>query len=215
MTGNYSWWCHSVKGSVPPPLLLCAAPPACLTFDRHFFRVQAERCWQFVAAPGQKLNMGQYLCEWTWRKRWREEERMQQRAREWESSFGSDTEQDTVLKKMTPKDLRNNVCCHGLFMPMSFNFYLHAKHIIPKLDLFKSSETSQTAWGNFEWQWNTMADFKSAASFRERKKALLFYKYKHKQASCERSQRQPFLNFPQHNCIPFPYWASDCCSSLP
>lgn len=40
-----------------------------------------------------------------------------------------------------------------------------------------------------------MADFKSAAAFRERKKALLFYKYKHKQASYERAQQHPFLNF--------------------
>lgn len=57
MTGNYSWRCKSVKRSLLPPLLLRAAPPVCLTFDRHFFRVQAERCWQFVGVSGQKLDM--------------------------------------------------------------------------------------------------------------------------------------------------------------
>lgn len=39
MTGNYFPWCHSVNGSLLSPLLLRAAPPARLTFDRHFFRV--------------------------------------------------------------------------------------------------------------------------------------------------------------------------------
>ena len=64
MTGNYFPWCHSVNGSLPSPLLLRAAPPARLTFDRHFFRVQAERRWQFVAAAGQKLNTGgRHSCE--------------------------------------------------------------------------------------------------------------------------------------------------------
>lgn len=37
------------QGVAPRPLLLCAGPPARLTFDRHFFRVSAGRCWQFVA----------------------------------------------------------------------------------------------------------------------------------------------------------------------
>lgn len=64
MTGNYSWWCESVKRSLPLPLLLCVAPAVCLTVDRHFFRVWAKRCWQFVATPGQKLNMGQCWYKW-------------------------------------------------------------------------------------------------------------------------------------------------------
>lgn len=105
MTDNYYWWCHSVKGSLPPPLLLCAGPPARLTFDRHFFRVSARSRWQFVAVPGQKLNMGQYLYEWTWRKKQRERERIQWRSREWDTSFRGDTEGDKKKKK----HLRNNL----------------------------------------------------------------------------------------------------------
>ena len=77
-------------------------------------------------------------------------------------------------------------------MPVSFNFYLHAQHIIPQLAPRKSSETSQTAWWYFEWQ----ADFKSAASFSRGKKALLFYRYKHKRSSCERMcTAASFFNF--------------------
>lgn len=79
---------------------------------------------------------------------------MQWRASETTALEVTQTERDREREreiKMTSKDLGNNLCsrvveksCHGLFMPMSFNFYLHAYHIIPQLALSKSFETSQT-----------------------------------------------------------------------
>lgn len=118
MTGNYSQWCHSVKGSLLAPLLFCAAPSVRPAFDGRFFRALVKRCWRFVTVFRQKLNMNEL----------RERDGKEKEKMWWWETTARDTQRGRDFKKLLSKALGNCIR-HNNAVIYSSHLCLHSQNI--------------------------------------------------------------------------------------